>query len=136
TVFAVIAGYYNWFPKLFGFRLNERQGKLAFWTIAISFNVTFMPLFFLGLKGMTRRMYTYSERTGFGPLTLIAAIGSVGLAIGFSLWAYNIYWSFRYAPRDTTGDPWNARTLEWSTHSPVPEYNFAVVPKVNGLDPF
>lgn len=135
TVFAVIAGFYYWFPKLFGFRLNERQGKLAFWTIAISFNVTFLPLFFLGLNGMTRRMYTYSESTGFGPLNLIASIGSVGLAIGFILLVYNIYWSFRYAPRDKTGDPWNARTLEWSTHSPVPEYNFAVVPQVNGLDP-
>lgn len=136
TVFAVIAGFYYWFPKLFGFRLNERQGKLAFWIIAISFNVTFLPLFFLGLKGMTRRMYTYSESTGFGPLNLIASIGAVGLAIGFIVLVYNIYWSFRYAKRDTTGDPWNARTLEWSTHSPVPEYNFAVVPKVDSLDPF
>ncbi|MBA9083621.1 cytochrome aa3-600 menaquinol oxidase subunit 1 [Fontibacillus solani] len=136
TVFAVIAGFYYWFPKLFGFRLNERQGKAAFWTIAISFNVTFMPLFFLGLKGMTRRMYTYSESTGFGPLNLIASIGAVGLAIGFIMLVYNIYWSFRYAPRDTTGDPWNARTLEWSTHSPIPEYNFAIVPEVHGLDPF
>ncbi|CAM4299243.1 cytochrome aa3 quinol oxidase subunit I [Paenibacillus phoenicis] len=136
TVFAVIAGFYYWFPKLFGFRLNERQGKLAFWIIAISFNVTFMPLFFLGLKGMTRRMYTYSESTGFGPLNLIASIGAVGLAIGFIVLVYNIYWSFRYAERDKTGDPWNARTLEWSTHSPVPEYNFAVVPKVDSLDPF
>lgn len=136
TVFAVIAGFYYWFPKLFGFRLNERQGKLAFWIIAISFNVTFLPLFFLGLKGMTRRMYTYSESTGFGPLNMIASIGAVGLAIGFIVLVYNIYWSFRYAKRDTTGDPWNARTLEWSTHSPVPEYNFAVVPKVDSLDPF
>ncbi|MGZ7445579.1 cytochrome aa3 quinol oxidase subunit I [Paenibacillus sp. TH7-28] len=136
TVFAVIAGFYYWFPKLFGFRLNERQGKLAFWIITISFNVTFMPLFFLGLKGMTRRMYTYSESTGFGPLNLIASIGAVGLAIGFIVLVYNIYWSFRYAERDKTGDPWNARTLEWSTHSPVPEYNFAVVPEVDDLDPF
>ncbi|HEY4391947.1 MAG TPA: cytochrome aa3 quinol oxidase subunit I [Paenibacillus sp.] len=136
TVFAVIAGFYYWFPKLFGFRLNERQGKLAFWIIAISFNVTFLPLFFLGLKGMPRRMYTYSASTGFGPLNLIATIGAVGLMIGFIVLVYNIYWSFRYAPRDTTGDPWNARTLEWSTHSPVPEYNFAIVPTVNGLDAF
>lgn len=136
TVFAVIAGFYYWFPKLFGFRLNERQGKRAFWWIMISFNVTFFPLFFLGLKGMTRRMYTYSESSGFGPLNLLASIGSVGLAIGFILLVYNIYWSFRYAPRDTTGDPWNARTLEWATHSPVPEYNFAIVPTVKDLDPF
>ena len=136
TVFGVIAGFYYWFPKLFGFRLNERQGKLAFWFIAISFNVAFMPLFFLGLKGMTRRMYTYSESTGFGPLNLIASIGAVGLAIGFGILVYNIYWSFRYAERDKTGDPWDARTLEWSTHSPIPEYNFAVIPKVYGHDPF
>ncbi|MFD1175617.1 cytochrome aa3 quinol oxidase subunit I [Paenibacillus puldeungensis] len=136
TVFGVIAGLYYWFPKLFGFRLNERQGKLAFWFIAIGFNVAFMPLFFLGLKGMTRRMYTYSESTGFGPLNMIATIGAVGLAIGFGILVYNIYWSFRYAERDKTGDPWDARTLEWSTHSPIPEYNFAVIPKVHGHDPF
>ncbi|NMM52414.1 cytochrome aa3 quinol oxidase subunit I [Paenibacillus aquistagni] len=136
TVFAVIAGMYYWFPKLFGFRLNERQGKLTFWVIAISFNVTFLPLFFLGLKGMTRRMYTYSAETGFGPLNLIASIGAVGLAIGFGLLVYNIYWSFRYAPRDTTGDPWDARTLEWATHSPIPDYNFAITPKVQSLDCF
>ncbi|GAA0407011.1 cytochrome aa3 quinol oxidase subunit I [Paenibacillus motobuensis] len=136
TVFAVIAGFYYWFPKLFGFRLNERQGKLAFWVIAISFNVTFLPLFFLGLKGMTRRMYTYSADTGFGPLNMIATIGAFGLAIGFIILVYNIYWSFRYAPRETTGDPWNARTLEWSTLSPIPDYNFAIVPTVRDRDPF
>ena len=136
TVFAVIAGFYYWFPKLFGFRLNERQGKLAFWVIAISFNVTFLPLFFLGLKGMTRRMYTYSADTGFGPLNLIATIGAFGLALGFIILVYNIYWSFRYAPRETTGDPWDARTLEWSTHSPVPDYNFAIVPTVRDRDAF
>ncbi|MCR8642804.1 cytochrome aa3 quinol oxidase subunit I [Paenibacillus sp. N1-5-1-14] len=136
TVFAVIAGMYYWFPKVFGFRLNEKQGKTAFWFIAISFNVTFLPLFFLGLNGMTRRMYTYSESTGFGPLNLIATIGSVGLAIGFALLVYNIYWSCRYAPRDTTGDPWDGRTLEWSTPSPVPFYNFAITPEVDGLDSY
>lgn len=136
TVFAVLAGFYYWFPKLFGFRLNDKQGKRAFWLIAVSFNVTFLPLFFLGLKGMTRRTYTYSAETGFGPLNMIASIGAVGLALGFVYLVYNIYWSFRYAPRDTTGDPWDARTLEWSTPSPVPEYNFALIPKVDGLDPF
>lgn len=136
TVFAVIAGFYYWFPKLFGFRLNEKLGKLSFWFIAICFNVTFFPLFFLGLDGMARRMYTYSEGSGFGTLNLIASIGAVGMAIGFAILVYNIYWSFRYAPRDKTGDPWDARTLEWSTHSPVPEYNFAITPNVKGMDPF
>ncbi|RJG23810.1 cytochrome aa3 quinol oxidase subunit I [Paenibacillus thiaminolyticus] len=136
TVFAVIAGMYYWFPKIFGFRLNERLGKISFWFIAICFNITFLPLFFLGLNGMTRRMYTYSAETGFGPLNLIATIGSFGLAIGFAILVYNIYWSARYAPRDKTGDPWDARTLEWSTHSPVPEYNFAVIPNVKSMDSF
>lgn len=136
TVFAVIAGLYYWFPKVFGFRLNERLGKISFWLIAICFNVTFLPLFFLGLNGMTRRMYTYSASTGFGPLNLIATIGALGLAIGFAVLCYNIYWSFRYAPRDTNGDPWDARTLEWSTHSPVPAYNFAITPNVKSMDAF
>lgn len=136
TVFGVLAGMYYWFPKLFGFRLNDKQGKLAFWIIVISFNVTFLPLFALGLNGMTRRMYTYSAETGFGPLNLIASIGSVGLAIGFAVLVYNIYWSFRYAPRETNGDPWNARTLEWSTPSPIPHYNFARMPNIEKRDAF
>ncbi|WJY27586.1 MULTISPECIES: cytochrome aa3 quinol oxidase subunit I [Sporosarcina] len=136
TVFAVIAGFHYWFPKVFGFRLNEKLGKSAFWFIIISFNVTFFPLFLLGLNGMTRRMYTYSESTGYGALNMLSMVGAVGLTIGFILLVYNIYWSTRYMPRDTDGDPWDARSLEWSTHSPVPEYNFAVIPKVNRLDAY
>lgn len=136
TVFAVIAGFYYWFPKVFGFKLDEKIGKITFWFITISFNVTFFPLFLLGLKGMTRRTYTYSAESGFGPLNLIATIGSIGLAIGFILLVYNIYYSVRYAPRETNGDPWNARTLEWSTSSPIAPYNFAVIPTIDSLDPF
>jgi len=82
TVFGVLAGMYYWFPKIFGFKLDEKLGKIAFWIIVVSFNVTFLPLFFLGLKGMNRRMYTYSAETGFGPLNLVASLGAVGLAIG------------------------------------------------------
>lgn len=134
TVFGVIAGMYYWFPKIFGFRLNEKLGKTAFWLITVGFNVAFMPLFFLGLSGMTRRMYTYSASTGFGPLNLIATIGAFVLAIGFVVLVYNFYWSFRYSPRDKSGDPWDARTLEWSTPSPVPVYNFARVPNVKEQD--
>ncbi|MNB67696.1 Quinol oxidase subunit 1 [compost metagenome] len=136
AVFAVIAGFHYWWPKVFGFRLNERIGRHSFWWIVISFNVTFFPLFILGLKGMTRRMYTYSPETGFGPLNMLSFVGALGLAIGFVLLVYNIYWSTRYMPRDENGDPWDARTLEWATHSPVPEYNFAIEPKVSTRDPF
>ncbi|OMP67362.1 cytochrome aa3 quinol oxidase subunit I [Domibacillus epiphyticus] len=136
TVFAVIAGFHYWYPKVFGYQLNERLGKLGFWLITISFNVAFMPLFILGLNGMTRRMYTYSEETGFGPLNMLSFVGALGLALGFIVLVYNIYWSARYSPRDTSGDPYDARSPEWSTHSPVPVYNFAIVPTINSLDAF
>ncbi|GAB6991623.1 cytochrome aa3 quinol oxidase subunit I [Paenibacillus pini] len=136
TVFGVLAGMHYWFPKIFGFRLNEKLGKSAFWLIIVGFNVAFMPLFFLGLQGMTRRQYTYSESTGFGPLNMIATVGAFVLAIGFVVLVYNFYWSFRHSPRNEGGDPWDARTLEWSTPSPVPVYNFARVPEVHEQDAY
>jgi len=136
TVFGVLAGYHYWWPKMFGFRLNEKLGKTAFWFIAISFNVTFFPLFILGLDGYARRMYTYSESTGYGPLNMLSFVGALGLAVGFALIVYNIYYSWKHMPRNEKADVWDGRTLEWATHSPVPEYNFAVVPTVTRLDEF
>ncbi|WEA38192.1 cytochrome aa3 quinol oxidase subunit I [Lysinibacillus fusiformis] len=136
TVFGVLAGYHYWWPKMFGFRLNEKLGKTAFWFIAISFNVTFFPLFILGLDGYARRMYTYSESTGYGPLNMLSFVGALGLAVGFALIVYNIYYSWKHMPRNEKADIWEGRTLEWATHSPVPEYNFAVVPTVTRLDEF
>ena len=136
TVFAVIAGFIYWWPKIFGFSLNERIGKITFWFIAISFNVTFFPMFITGLNGQARRMYTYSESTGFGALNMLSFVGALGLAIGFGLLVYNIYWSTRYMPRNETSDPWDARSLEWATHSPIPEYNFALVPTVESTEAF
>ncbi|MEK5232762.1 cytochrome aa3 quinol oxidase subunit I [Lysinibacillus sp. FSL K6-0232] len=136
TVFGVLAGYHYWWPKMFGFRLNEKLGKAAFWFIAVSFNVTFFPLFILGLDGYARRMYTYSESTGYGPLNMLSFVGALGLAVGFVLLVYNIYYSWKHMPRNEKADVWDGRTLEWATHSPVPEYNFAVVPTVTRLDEF
>jgi cytochrome aa3-600 menaquinol oxidase subunit 1 len=136
VVFAMIAGLTYWWPKMFGFMLNERIGKWGFWFIAISFNLTFFPMFFTGLDGQARRMYTYSESTGFGPLNMLSFIGAVGMAIGFGLIVYNIYYSIRYASRDIGPDPWNARSLEWATHSPVPTYNFAITPKAESIEAF
>ncbi|NOU93210.1 cytochrome aa3 quinol oxidase subunit I [Paenibacillus sp. LMG 31456] len=136
VVFAMIAGLTYWWPKMFGFMLNERLGRWAFWFIAISFNVTFFPMFFTGLDGQARRMYTYSEATGFGPLNLLSFIGALGLAVGFGLLVYTIYYSIRYAPRDIGSDPWDARSLEWATHSPVPAYNFAITPNTNSIEAF
>ncbi|MEQ6377336.1 cytochrome aa3 quinol oxidase subunit I [Bacillaceae bacterium S4-13-56] len=136
VVFAVFAGLYYWWPKMFGFKLNEKIGKWHFWLFVIGFNMTFMPMFFVGLDGMSRRMYTYSAETGWGGLLGFSAIGSLVLAAGFIALVYNIYWSFRYASRDVGNDPWDARTLEWMTASPVQHYNFAKVPEVTELDPY
>ncbi|MGI8385006.1 cytochrome aa3 quinol oxidase subunit I [Robertmurraya sp. P23] len=136
VVFAVFAGLYYWWPKMFGFMLNEKLGKWHFWLFVIGFNVTFMPMFFLGLNGAVRRAYTFSVESGFAPLFLLSAIGSVILAAGFAMFCYNIYWSIRYADRNISSDPWDARTLEWATASPVQHYNFAKLPEVKSLDAF
>ncbi|WP_232698045.1 cytochrome aa3 quinol oxidase subunit I [Brevibacillus daliensis] len=136
VVFAMLAGLTYYWPKMFGFKLNERIGKWAFWFISINTLVTFMPMFISGLDGQARRMYTYSESTGFGIWNMISFIGAIGLAIGFALIVYNVYYSIRYSPRNIGSDPWDARSLEWATHSPVPEYNFAQVPHVNSSEAF
>ncbi|QOR67071.1 cytochrome aa3 quinol oxidase subunit I [Cytobacillus suaedae] len=136
VVFAVFAGLYYWWPKMFGHMLNERIGKWHFWLFVIGFNLTFMPMFFLGLNGAVRRSFTFSVESGFASLFLLSAIGSVVLAVGFAAFCYNIYWSMRYADRNISSDPWDARTLEWATASPVQHYNFAKLPEVKTLDAF
>ncbi|CAH0150161.1 cytochrome aa3 quinol oxidase subunit I [Peribacillus frigoritolerans] len=136
TVFAVLAGFTYWWPKMFGFMLSEKIGKWSFWFIIVGFNVTFFPMFITGLDGQARRMYTYSESTGYGPLNMLSFVGAIGLAIGFALIVYNIYWSTRYASRNISNDPWDARSLEWATHTPIPEYNFAIVPTVASTEAF
>ncbi|NRK74165.1 cytochrome ubiquinol oxidase subunit I, partial [Salmonella enterica subsp. enterica serovar Typhi] len=136
VVYAVFAGFYYWWPKMFGYALNERLGKWHFWLFNIGFNVTFMPMFFLGLQGAVRRSYTFSAESGFAPLFMLSAIGSLILAAGFAVLVYNIYYSTRYADRKISTDPWDARTLEWHTASPVQPYNFAITPEVKALDAF
>jgi cytochrome aa3-600 menaquinol oxidase subunit I len=136
VVFAMLAGITYWWPKMFGYMLNERIGKWAAWTIAIGTCVAFFPMFISGLDGQARRMYTYSEETGFGFWNMLSFIGAGILAIGFILIVYNIYYSTRYASRDIPADPWNARSLEWSVPSPAPAYNFARTPQIECQDAF
>lgn len=136
VVFAMLAGLHYYWPKMFGYMLNEKLGKAEAWIISMSTLLAFMPMFFSGLDGQSRRMYTYSESTGFGIYNMISFVGAIGLAIGFALIVYNVYYSMRYASRDISSDPWDARSLEWATHSPVPEYNFAITPHVNSLKHF
>lgn len=136
VVFAMLAGLTYWWPKMFGFMLNERIGRWAFWFISIGTCVAFFPMFISGLDGQARRMYTYSAETGFGIWNLISFGGALMLAVGFALIVYNIYYSTRYATRDIGSDPWDARSLEWATHTPVPDYNFAITPQVNSSEAF
>jgi cytochrome aa3-600 menaquinol oxidase subunit 1 len=136
VVYAMLAGLTYYWPKMFGFMLNERIGKWTAWLLSIGFVLAFMPMYITGLDGQARRMYTYSESTGFGPLNMVSFIGAGIMAIGFALIVYNIYYSTRYASRDISNDPWDARTLEWATHTPVPEYNFAITPQVNSIEAF
>ncbi|MHC0038000.1 cytochrome aa3 quinol oxidase subunit I [Pseudoneobacillus sp. C159] len=136
VVFAMLAGLTYYWPKMFGFMLNEKIGKWTAWLLSIGFVLAFMPMYITGLDGQARRMYTYSEATGFGPLNMVSFVGAGIMAIGFVLIVYNIYYSTRYASRDISSDPWDARTLEWATHTPVPEYNFAITPQINSVEAF
>jgi cytochrome aa3-600 menaquinol oxidase subunit 1 len=136
TVYGMLAGMYYWWPKMFGYELDERQGKIAFWLFAIGFWITFGPQYLLGFAGMTRRMYTYPLGLGWHELNVISTVGAFVMGAGFLVLVYNVLWSMRYGVRDATGDPWDGRTLEWSIPSPAPEYNFARIPVVAGRDPW
>ncbi|MBS0445417.1 MAG: cytochrome o ubiquinol oxidase subunit I [Proteobacteria bacterium] len=131
VLFGAFAGYEYWFPKAFGFRLHEGLGKAAFWFWIVGFYVAFMPLYLLGLMGMTRRMQHY-DVPGWQPWLIVAAFGALLILVGIGLQAAQLVVSIRHraALRDPTGDPWQGRSLEWSTASPPPMYNFAVLPDV------
>lgn len=134
TVFGLIAGMYYWWPKMFGFSLDERLGRWAFWLFNIGFYVCFMPQYALGFMGMQRRMYTYPTDMGWGTLNFISTIGAYIMGLGFLFIVIQVVYSMKYGERDLTGDPWDARTLEWSLPSPAPHYNFAVIPTIEDRD--
>ncbi len=138
VVFGIFAGLTYWWPKIFGFKLNEKLGKYAFWCWFIGFYLAFMPLYFLGFMGMTRRLSHYSVASGFHPYLVVAAMGAGLIFCGILFQVAQVIVSIknREAYRDMTGDPWDGRTLEWSMPSPPPFYNFANTPSVNGLDAF
>lgn len=138
VLFGYFAGLTYWFPKIFGFKLNERFGRYAFWLWTIGFILAFVPLYILGFMGATRRLDHYSASLGWQPLFIVAGVGValIGLGVGCQILQLIISIIKRNEYRDTTGDPWNGRTLEWSTTSPPPIYNFAIEPVVSERDPF
>lgn len=137
ALFGYFAGLIYWFPKAFGFRLDEKLGKQSFVFWVLGFYVAFMPLYIIGLSGFMRRTNHYAN-TIFQPYLIVAAIGAALILIGIALQFIQVFVSIknRDALRDRTGDPWNGRTLEWSVSSPAPLYNFAVLPTVDELDAF
>ena len=138
VLFGYFAGLTYWFPKIFGFRLDESLGRKAFWCWLVGFILAFGPLYLLGFMGATRRLDHYSDQLGWQPLFIVAGIGVALIALGFIFQVAQLVRSVRQrdANRDHTGDPWNGRTLEWSVPSPAPAYNFAVRPVVDSLDAF
>lgn len=138
VVFGYFAGLMYWFPKIFGFKLNERLGRYAFWCWLIGFLLAFVPLYILGLMGATRRLDHYDASIGWQQLFIVAAVGVCVIGLGVVFLVLQLFVSIkdRNKNRDKTGDPWNGRTLEWATPSPVPFYNFAITPIIEGRDAF
>ena len=137
VLFGAFAGYTYWFPKAFGFRLHEGFGKAAFWFWLIGFYVAFMPLYAVGMLGMTRRMQHY-DVPEWRPWLIVAAFGAVLILAGIVCQILQLVVSIRHREqlRDRTGDPWNGRSLEWATASPPPVFNFAIMPDVRSEDAY
>ena len=138
VVFGFMAGLTYWFPKIFGFRLHEGLGKLAFWCWGLGFTIAFTPLYILGLMGATRRLDHYDASLGWQGLFIVAGLGALLLGLGVVFQVLQLALSIwqRHERRDLTGDPWNGRTLEWSVPSPAPLYNFTTIPVVTERDQF
>jgi cytochrome o ubiquinol oxidase subunit 1 len=135
VLFGVFAGINYWFPKVAGFKLDDFWGRVSFWCWQIGFLIAFMPLYILGLMGVTRRV-SHFEDMSLQPFFMVSAFGAFLIGLGILAFGVQLWVSFkrREALKDATGDPWDGRTLEWATDSPPPDYNFAFTPKVRDLD--
>jgi len=137
AVFGYLAGFTFWFPKVFGFKLNEKWGKASFWFWQTGFYFAFIPLYILGFLGMTRRL-NHTDNPDWTPWLYVACIGAVLILFGILCQFIQVFVSVRDRKKlvDESGDPWNAHTLEWATSSPPPFYNFATTPVVHDIDAF
>jgi cytochrome c oxidase subunit 1 len=133
AMMGIFGGLYYWFPKFSGRMFSEKLGKVQFFLLFIGQNITFFPMHFVGMDGMPRRIYTYSGEMGWTALNALETSGSILVVISVLLFLHNIVKSWR-SGEEAPGDPWDARTLEWSISSPPPEYNFEVIPEVHTVD--
>ena len=139
ALLGLFGGMYFWWPKIFGHFLGEKLGKWHFWVILVGFNLTFGPQHILGLQGMMRRTWTYTEDQGFNTWNLVSTIGALTIAVALIIFMVNVALSYRKHrrnPVDPGPDPWDARSLEWMIPSPTPEHNFDEVPVVEEFDEF
>jgi cytochrome c oxidase subunit 1 len=145
ALFGFVGGWYFWWPKVFGYALNDKLGKINFWILLVAFNLTFGPMHILGLQGMPRRTYTYRDGYGFNLWNLVSTIGAFMIAVSFLFFFFIIWKSYRDAKAlqkdkaqklSMAGDPWDGRSLEWIVPSPTPVHNFDVVPTIHALDDF
>lgn len=134
ALFPLFGGFYHWIPKMTGRLMNEKIGRVNFWLLFIGFNLTFFPMHILGLKGMTRRIYTYPTEMGWGPANYLATIGAFVIALGGIVFLANLAWS-RKRGEIAGDDPWDADTLEWAAGSPPANYNFELLPVCGGRSP-
>jgi cytochrome c oxidase subunit 1 len=136
SMFGLMGGFYYWWPKVFGYQLNDKIGKVHFWTWLIGFNLAFAPMHWIGLQGMPRRIYTYDDNLGLNFPNLLSTIGAFIIATSTLIFLINVARSVKRREGDGDEDPWDARTLEWTIPSPTPVYNFAETPVVHAVDDF
>ena len=134
SLFAVFAALYFWFPKIFGFKLDETLGKISFWLMFAGFNLTFFPMYFMGIEGMPRRVYTYPAVGDLPWLNLLASVGAAIMSFAVIAFVANVVVS-KFAHEKAEDDPWDAFTLEWGTSSPPPEFNFRALPPIRSERP-
>jgi heme/copper-type cytochrome/quinol oxidase subunit 1 len=134
SVFGLFGGLYYWFPKMSGRMMSEALGKTSFWLMFVGFNTTFLVQHSMGLQGMPRRIYDYSEELNVGTYNLVSTIGAFILGIGVVVTCVNVIYSIRRGKK-AGNDPWKGNTLEWFTSSPPPPNNFDIIPRVRSVEP-